>query len=508
MGLQVESNHSKAGSAKQRAIDSAASSLQHGRRKLMTCPVSGSELFESLVEHPGLLVIGVDTEGRLLWASEGFEQMTGYRFEEVRGLDWVQTFMAPEARERAAAHCRGGIGQDRSKAHIEPLLLKDGSIRQVEWVHSDLRDAEGRVTGILCVGRDLTELMAAREALMTSERRSRAIVETAVNAIITMSEACIIETVNSATERMFGYSRSELVGGNIRLLMPEPYRQHHDGYVQHYLRTGQRRIIGIGREAVGQRKDGSIFPIDLSVGEVLLADGRRVFTGIIRDLTERKQLEEQILHISELEQQRIGQDIHDDLCQQLAAIGCLAKVAHQKLLKAHSPQAANLDEIVRLLGQAATRAREMSRGLMPVVLDGGGLAAALAELGRSTERIFRISCPLHLGGSVEVENNSVAVQLYRIAQEAVANAVKHSRADRLELSLSQQEGSLCLSISDNGVGLPAQPQAGGGMGLLTMSHRARMLGGVLTIDPLAGGGTVVRCQVPLTHPQTRAESRT
>ena len=191
---------------------------------------------------------------------------------------------------------------------------------------------------------DIAKLEAALKA---SEQRAQAIVETAVNAIITMNEERLIETVNSATERIFGYTREELIGQNIRILMPQPYRDRHDKYVKEYLNTGVKRIIGVGREAVGQRKDGTIFPIDLSVGEAILPDGRRVFTGIIRDLTGRKELEEKILKISEEEQHRIGQDIHDDLCQQLAAIGCLAKVAHQQLEKSGSPEAENLREIVR-----------------------------------------------------------------------------------------------------------------------------------------------------------------
>jgi signal transduction histidine kinase len=286
------------------------------------------------------------------------------------------------------------------------------------------------------------------------------------------------------------------------MLMPQPYRDKHDGYVHNYLSTGVKKIIGIGREAVGQRKDGAIFPIDLSVGEVLLQDGRRVFTGIIRDLTERKELEEKILQISEEEQHRIGQDIHDDLCQQLAAIGCLAKVAHQQLSKGGSEQAESLQEIVRLVTHANVRAREMSRGLMPVVLDSAGLMAALADLAQGTERIFRVSCPFRCDRPVQVTDNKIATQIFRIAQEAMANAIKHSRADRIEVTLTEDEGELQLLIRDNGVGIPDNVSGKStGMGLLTMSHRARMVGGVFAVEHDDFGGTLVRCRVPLPTPQ-------
>ncbi len=350
---------------------------------------------------------------------------------------------------------------------------------------------------------------ALRAALRDCELRSAGILETAVNAIVIISETGIIDTVNAATERIFGYARSEMIGKNVSMLMPSPYRESHDRYLETYLHTGMRKIIGIGREAVGQRKDGSVFPIDLSVGEVVLPSGH-LFTGIIRDLTERKALEDKLLSISEEEQARIGQDIHDDLCQQLAAIGCLAKVAFQRLSASGHPEASQLAEITRLIANANAQAREMSRGLMPVVLDAAGLMAALADLASGTERIFRVSCRFHCVERVSVENNKVATQLYRIAQEAVGNAIKHSHANLIEVSLAHNAGMVVLGIRDDGHGFEEASSRGriGGMGLLTMRHRARMIGGTLTIDHGSEGGTHVRCEVPAieaSHPnQTHA----
>lgn len=346
----------------------------------------------------------------------------------------------------------------------------------------------------------LAELQQARDALRESEERNRGIVETAVNAIITINERGIIENVNSATERMFGWTKDELTGQNVSILMPEPYRSQHDAYLSRYQHTGERKIIGIGREVIAQRKDGSVFPVDLSIGEVPLTGGRRVFTGIIRDITERKDLEQKILELSEEEQRRIGQDIHDDLCQQLAAIGCLAQVVQQKLRHAGNEDASSMSEIVHLVSQANSRAREMSRGLVPVVLESEGLMSALGELAGGTEKIFRVSCRFWCDRPVLVRDNKTAVQLYRIAQEAVGNAIKHSHADRIELSLSTADGQIMLRIRDNGVGIPDHsPGRGTGLGLLTMNHRAKMLGGRLKVGPDEFGGTEVLCTVPLTE---------
>ncbi|MCX6852569.1 MAG: ATP-binding protein, partial [Verrucomicrobia bacterium] len=177
-------------------------------------------------------------------------------------------------------------------------------------------------------------------------------------------------------------------------------------------------------------------------------------------------------------------------------IGCLAKVAQKKLTKAGSAEAQSLAEIVDLISKANTRARETSRGLMPVVIDSGGLMKALEELAQSTARAFEIACDFRYDNPVQLADNKLSVQLFRIAQEAVSNAVKHGQASRVDIHLARQSGNIVLHVRDNGVGIPDSPAKGTGMGLLTMSHRAQMIGGTLKIEPRTGGGTQVICSVP------------
>src|SRR5205085_10876439 len=133
-----------------------------------------------------------------------------------------------------------------------------------------------------------------------------------------------------AAQKMFGYTPAEVVGKNVTVLMPQPYKSEHDGYLNNYHKTGRKKIIGIGREVAAVKKDGTIFPIDLAVSEVRVGNDV-TYTGIIRDITERKQLEKEILEISEREQRRIGQDLHDGLCQQLTGIAFLMQALQQKL---------------------------------------------------------------------------------------------------------------------------------------------------------------------------------
>ena len=466
-----------------------------------------SDSLLELVDKAGILVLVIDLNGRVLRFSHALEEATGWRREDAFGVDWFENFTPPDARERLRRACLGSSSGERELGQAGPLLQRDGTERMIEWIHSDLCDDQGLRLGLLCIGRDVTDLQNVTDALRASEERNRGILETAVNAIITINERGIIESVNPATERLFGYAKDEMVGRNVSMLMPSPYRDQHDTYLHNYHRTGVAKIIGIGRETMAQRKDGTVFPADLSVGEVRLPQGK-VFTGIIRDISDRKRLEQEILEISEKEQQRIGQDIHDDLCQQLAAISCLAQVVNQRLQTENNPEAQSMAEIVRLISQANTRARMMSRGLVPVVLDAGGLMSALSELATGTEKIFRISCRFWCEQPVLVDDNVVAVQLYRIAQEAVANALKHSGADRVEILLSIEDQAIRLRIRDNGIGFPEEipHTAGSGMGLLTMTHRAKMLGGHLTVMPEPSGGTEVCCLLPVAAHQKKCPS--
>ncbi len=172
-------------------------------------------------------------------------------------------------------------------------------------------------------------LARSESAVRDHEERLRAILETAVEGIITIDERGTIESFNPASEKIFGYAAAEVIGKNVSVLMPTPHREQHDGYIENYKHTGQAKIIGIGRETFGRKKDGTVFPMDLSVSEVKLSD-RRMFTGFMRDITERKRLEKEILEISEREQRRIGQDLHDGLCQHLAGIEMLSAGARAK----------------------------------------------------------------------------------------------------------------------------------------------------------------------------------
>ena len=335
----------------------------------------------------------------------------------------------------------------------------------------------------------------AASDLRDSAERLRAILETAVEGIITIDERGIIESFNLAAERIFGYKAKEVIGRNVSLLMPSPHREQHDTYLGNYLRTGHAKIIGIGREIVARRKNGTVFPMDLSVSEVRLAD-RRLFTGFIRDITGRKRLEKEILEISEREQRRIGQDLHDGLCQHLAGIELMSQVLEQKLARRSKAAAARAGDIAKNVRDAISHTRLLARGLSPVTLESEGLMSALQELALNTEKIFHVACRFDCHPPVLVSDYPAATHLFRLAQEAVSNALKHGKAKRILIRLKEERGRLALSIIDDGSGFPTQIPKSKGMGLRIMQSRAGMIGGTLAIERNAVGGTSVTVAAP------------
>ena len=177
--------------------------------------------------------------------------------------------------------------------HDTVRRAKDGRLVDISLTVSPISDANGEIVGAATIARDITTQKQAELALRVSELRWRSIVESAVDGIVVIDARGRIEGFNPAAERLFGYREEEVVGQNVHVLMPSPYREEHDGYIARYLATGVQKIIGIGREVTGRRRDGSTFPLQLSVGEMATADERR-FIGILHDLTARVRMEQQL----------------------------------------------------------------------------------------------------------------------------------------------------------------------------------------------------------------------
>lgn len=218
----------------------------------------------------------------------------------------------------------------------------------------------------------------------------------------------------------------------------------------------------------------------------------------IQMLEQRRQLERDIVAVSEHEQQRIGQDLHDGLCQQLAAIGCAARMLAEDLKTQGVPAAHDAILIEDSVQQAVLEARNLARGIFPVHVDHSGLSAALAELAQTTGRLTSVEIDVSESVALSLDDPEVSMHLYRIAQEAVANAVKHGAVKKIFIHLSITSDELALTIEDDGCGISEKAMtSNAGMGLRTMRYRAQSLGALLDIGRCHLGGTRIRCLLPL-----------
>jgi PAS domain S-box-containing protein len=273
------------------AANQAAAVLQ--RERAEEALRQSEERFRTLAKATNDAVWDWNLGKNKVWWNEGVRTLFGYRLEnDEADPDWWLERIHPEDREAVEAFFFDVVrGKELSWVDEYRFRCADGSYKDVYDRGYVLRNADGKATRMIVAMLDITARKRAEEALQESEARTRAILETAVDAIITIDERGTVESVNPATERLFGYPAAELVGRNVKVLMPPPYREEHDAYLHNYLSTGQKKIIGVGREVVGRRKDGTTFPMDLAVSEVRLGD-RRLFTGIARDISERKRAEE------------------------------------------------------------------------------------------------------------------------------------------------------------------------------------------------------------------------
>ena len=242
-----------------------------------------------------------------------------------------------------------------------------------------------------------------QDELHASKAQHKAIIDTAVDAIITINKRGIIQSFNPAAEKMLGYSQKEAIGQNISMLMPSPHQQEHDQYLSNYHKTGEKKIIGIGREVEAKRKDGSFFPVELAVSE---ADHLGLFTGIIRDITERRELERAFANVAVEEMQNIGRELHDGLGQELTGIGMLAKALHDKLEKQSLVEAEKVAVIMEHIRQAKANVRHLIDGVRPVEVEVQSFIPALKSLAQRITDDSGINCSFACTENVVVRESA------------------------------------------------------------------------------------------------------
>lgn len=376
----------------------------------------------------------------------------------------------------------------------------------------------------------------ARE-VHSARAQFQALLDAAVDAIVLIDERGLILGFNRSAEALFGYTAPEVIGHNVRMLMPEPYRAEHDEYIQRYLDSGEARIIGIGREVTAQRKDGSCFPIDLSVGEIADHAGPARFVGIIRDLTERKVVEQEIVeqrerlaHLTRLG--TIGEmttAIAHEINQPLTAISTYAQ-ASERLLRSGTSDEAELASTLHKIGEQARRAGEVIRHLRRLVKqrDSETEIADLNELIRDLLHLAQVDTRAHgLSIRTELANRLPLIEVDGIQiQQVILNLIRNAvdamaewRADDTLIirSAALDKNRVEVRVIDSGPGIPNQvlerlfepfvttKPDGLGVGLSICRSILNSHGGELYFDKNRPAGTVARFMLPALPEVTEVE---
>jgi PAS domain S-box-containing protein len=356
-----------------------------------------------------------------------------------------------------------------------------------------LRRKVGQQTGII---RRQLETEAALKV------RYQELFENANDTVYTHDLSGVITSINQAGEYALGLDRAFIIHKNLLEFIAEEQRTAAGKWLDHILDgTAPGTVEWDFIRASGGR-------VRLEVCTRLIdREGRRVeVEGIARDVTERRRLENEISEISTREQRRIGHDLHDGVCQQLAGIAFLSQTLADKLEEQRRAEVAEAQKITELVNNANKQTRSVARGLFPVRLEENGLISALGELAESTGTFSNTRCEFHCNMPVAIRDIKVALHLYYIAQEAILNAIKHGKASRIEVRLTGGDDGCSLSVQDNGSGMESTSPHGSGMGIRIMKYRARMIGAELHLASRPGGGTEVTCRfICESHRKTAAE---
>jgi len=439
------------------------------------------------VESTSELICITDLRDRFTFVNRAFQQIYGYAEHEVLGKT-PEILFSPKNPPRLV---REILEQTRTGGWRGEVLdrRKDGTEFPISLSTSRIVDESGAVIGLMGVARDITERTRDQEALRESEQRFRTAFRAAPVAMSIVSpDGCFLQ-VNRVFCEMLGYTEKELFGKTVREITYPADLDSTTSYMDRLMRrqggssTIEKRYLHKLGYQVWGRTTSSLIRDKTGHPLYLIAH--------IQDFTERRRLEREILEISDREQGRIGQDLHDGLCQQLVSTAFACNLLGQKLTTIAPSEAGTARQIAGWLDEAISQSRALARGLYPVKLETEGLASALQELAEYVNGRFGIACVLENVETALSVDHAVATHLYRIAQEAVTNAVKHSKASRILIKLAGKKGNVSVCIQDDGVGISDPIPYG--MGLRIMQYRARMIGGSLKIEHGPNGGTVVVC---------------
>ncbi len=498
--------------------------LKTGKRRLEQ---QAAGRLAAIVANSDDAIIGKTLGGIITDWNQAAETIFGYGAAEIVGQHIA--LLLPPGHENEEDDILKRISGGERLEHFETKRRrKDGKILDVSVTVSPVLDAEGRIVGASKIARDITVSRQAQKLLLQGEAQLQSILDTVPDAMIVIDTKGIIQAFSATASRLFGYSIPEAIGKNVSILMPEPDHSRHDGYLARYLKTGERHIIGIGRLVVGRRRDGTTFPMELSVGEVNLGD-KRFFTGFARDLTEREmtqhrlqELQAELVHMARFTALgEMASTLAHELNQPLTAVASYLKGASRLLDGGKPEDISTARGAVVSAAEQALRAGQIIRRLREFVARGESdrqmedirslleETSALALVG-SRETGIRFTLEVQAGVSPvladKVQIQQVILNLMRNAMEAMQD---RETRDLTVAAFMRNAGMVQIDVSDTGSGIAPDilPQLfqpfvtskahGMGVGLSISRTIIEAHGGRLWAEPRPMGGTIFHLTLPV-----------
>jgi len=435
--------------------------------------------------HEGIWVS--DAEGVTTFVNRHAAELLGYEPEQMIGkpvFEFVPEDMIEEAEQIRSRRNAGAKDQFDFK-----LKHRDGSTIWVSVAGAPIFDVEGRYAGAISMISDITERRSQEVALRDSEARVRVLLDAIPDMVMRVDRAGrhLDVYASEVAHPTLPYLPDQIIGRTCAELFDEEFAAEHQRRVLAALESGRTEVWEYEFDFSGSTRHMEARFTRISTDEVVVT---------CRDNTERIDLEREVIAIGERERNRIGHDLHDGLAQLLTGVKLLLASLSEKLERGGLPYGADAREATELVQLAIRQTSELARGLSPIP-KGAKLHDGLMQLAEQSRSFFAVDCRYAGSKRLPVLSEEACAHLYRIAQEAVTNAVRHGRARKITIDCNVHDTRIVLTVADDGMGLPEQPAARGGMGLSIMLFRANSLGGTLAIEPGEESGTVVRCVCPL-----------
>ncbi|MCA9292008.1 MAG: PAS domain S-box protein [Phycisphaerales bacterium] len=466
----------------------------------------------SIIESSDHAIIGRSNDGTVTIWSRGAARLFGIPAPEAIGRRL--NMLLPETHEDEPAELLGRVARGEYIEHLETRrLTRDGATVDVALSLSPMLAPDGTVVGSLTIGRDITDRKHADRALYEREARIRAIFDTALDGIITINRRGLIESVNGATERLFGYPAADLIGNNVSMLMPSPYREAHDGYLARAAATGHAPVVGMTREVAGLRRDGTTFPMELSVSEV---DHMHIYVGVVRDITSRKRAEERLHKADRLASvgslaAGLGHDISNVLLPVRTHLAIIESMDQPEAMREH------LDAIHRSVRYMLKLTGSLH--LLALDPDDPDASAPTTDVADWWDRhgpLLAQSLPsgVRLVASIPHAMPEAAIAPHQLTQ-AVLNLLVNasdavSASGTVRVWADAADGHVRVAVTDDGVGMTPEVRRhaldaffttkkrglGTGLGLSIVNGIVGGVGGTVSIESEPGAGTTVVLEVP------------